>query len=87
MNIILSGFFVIGSYIFQPQWFNNGPYEFVQEHKSLAECQVASHGTEDICAGGKQYTLAFERETSNNSAPLDFVECDYWAGCYIQEEN
>jgi len=79
---------VWSGYVVQPQWFDNGPYDFVQQHETLAECQIATHGTDDICAGEKpsdRYTLSSKKDIPTTSSELKFVDCDYWAGCYIQE--
>ena len=78
---------VWGSYSFQPQWYDNGPYEFESKYETLAECQIAKSGTDDICVGEKpsdRYVLS-EKKAPSTSSELNFVECDYWAGCYIQE--
>ena len=77
---------VWGGYTAQPQMFDNGPYEFNQKYETLAECKIAKSET-DICVGEQPsnlYVLS-EKNTPIVSAELDFVECDYWAGCYIQE--
>jgi hypothetical protein len=77
---------VWGGYTVQPQMFDNGPYEFNQKYETLAECKIAKSET-DICVGEQPsnlYVLS-EKKTPSVSAELDFVECDYWAGCYIQE--
>ncbi len=77
---------VWGGYTAQPQMFDNGPYEFNQKYETLAECKIAKSET-DICVGEQPsnlYVLS-EKNTPITSTELDFVECDYWAGCYIQE--
>jgi hypothetical protein len=88
MSVILSSMLMVfGSYIAQPDWFNNGPFEFHTQHETLAECQIATHGTSDICVGespSSQYRKS-DVKIESKTAELNFVECDYWAGCYIQE--
>jgi hypothetical protein len=77
---------VWGGYTAHPQMFDNGPYEFNQKYETLAECKIAKSET-DICVGEQPsnlYVLS-EKNTPITSTELDFVECDYWAGCYIQE--
>ena len=78
---------VWGGYIVQPQWFDDGPYEFDKQYETLAECQIATHGTSDICVGESPSSQYRKSDVKNESktAELNFVECDYWAGCYIQE--
>ena len=88
MGVILSTILLtLGSYIVQPDWFDNGPYVFESKHSSLEECQIATHGTSDICVG-EQPSDRYKKsdvESKTTSTVLNFVECDYWAGCYIQE--
>jgi len=85
-GILSSLLLVFGSYIVQPDWFDNGPYEYFKEYDSLAECQIATHGTDDICVGeqpSKQFIRALNVRTDTSfQEKLDWVECDYWAGCY-----
>ena len=85
-GILSSILLVFGGYIVQPTWFENGPYEYYKEYDSLEECQIATHGTDDVCVGeqpSKQFIKAFNVRTDTTfQAKLDWVECDYWAGCY-----
>ena len=85
-GILSSILLVFGSYIVQPDSFDNGPYEYYKEYDSLEECQIATHGTDDVCVGeqpSKQFIKAFNVRTDTTfQAKLDWVECDYWAGCY-----
>ena len=85
-GILTSILLVFGGYIVQPTWFENGPYEYYKEYDSLEECQIATHGTGDICVGeqpSKQFIKAFNVKTDTAfQSKLDWIECDYWAGCY-----
>ena len=85
-GILSSILLVFGGYIVQPTWFENGPYEYYKEYDSLEECQIATHGTGDICVGeqpSKQFIKAFNVKTDTAfQSKLDWIECDYWAGCY-----
>ena len=87
MSVILSSMLlVLGSYIAQPEWFDNGPYKFNQKYETLSECKIAK-SEKDLCVGEQPsnlYVLS-EKNTPITSTELDCVECDYWAGCYIQE--
>ena len=87
MSVIISIMsLVFGGYVAQPEWFDNGPYEFNQKYETLAECKIAK-SEKDLCVGEQPsdlYVLS-KKNTPSVSTELDFVECDYWAGCYIQE--
>ena len=79
---------VWGGYTVQPQMFDNGPYEFNQKYETLAECKIAKSET-DICVGEQPsdlYVLSSKKDTPMTSAELNFVECDYWAGCYLGDK-
>ena len=85
-GILTSILLVFGGYIVQPTWFENGPYEYYKEYDTLAECQIATHGTGDICVGeqpSKQFIKAFNVKTDESfKNKLEWVKCDHWAGCY-----
>ena len=85
-GILSSLLLVFGSYIVQPDSFDNGPYEYYKEYDSLEECQIATHGTGDICVGeqpSKQFIRADNVNTDTTfQEKLDWVDCDYFAGCY-----
>jgi len=90
MQVILTSMLlVLGGYVVQPEWYNNGPFEYFKEYDTLAECQVATYGTGDICVGdkpSKQFIKAVNIKTNNTPKDkLDWTECDYWAGCYWGE--
>ena len=91
MSVILSILSVVwGSYIVQPQWFDNGPYEFDTQYETLEECQIASHGSGDICVGEKpsnRYTISNTTEVKAVMTKLNYTKCDYWAGCYFGDTN
>jgi len=80
---------VWGGYVVQPELFDNGPYEYFAEYETLAECQIAK-SEKDLCVG-EQPSKQFIK-TSNVKADttfqekLDWVECDYWAGCYLGDK-
>ena len=77
---------VWGGYTVQPEMFDNGPYEYFAEYETLAECKIATHGTNDICVGeqpSKQFIKVSNVKTDTTfQEKLDWVDCDYWAGCY-----
>ena len=89
MSVILGILSVVfGSYIAEPQWFDNGPYEFDIQYQTLQECQTESHGTDDICVGEKpsnRYTISNTTEVEAVMTKLNYTKCDYWAGCYFSE--
>lgn len=79
---------VFGGYVAQPQWFNDGPYEFLEAHQSQEECQIVGAGTSDICSEGNRYVLSDKKAPKvSESAKFQFVDCDYWAGCYAMKEE
>ena len=89
MSVILSSMLLVfGSYIAQPDWFDNGPYEFHKEYDSLAECKIAK-SEKDICVGEQPsnlYVLSSKKDTPMTSAELNFVECDYWEVWVFRDE-
>lgn len=92
MSVILSSMLLVfGSYLAQPEWFENGPYEYYKEYDSVGECKIATHGTGDICVGdspSKQFIKATNIKTDTTyQDTLDWVECDYWAGCYYGKRS
>ena len=51
---------VFGAYLYQPMWFDHGPYTHVSSHESLEDCQKAKRGHEEhfqeaVCAKGELY--------------------------------
>ena len=45
---------VFGAYLYQPMWFDHGPYTYVSSHESLADCQRVKT-QETLCANGELY--------------------------------
>ena len=45
---------VFGAYLYQPLWFDSGPYTYVSSHESLADCQRVKT-QETLCANGELY--------------------------------
>ena len=47
---------VFGAYLYQPMWFDHGPYHHVSSHESLADCEKAKSGNpQAVCANGELY--------------------------------
>ena len=91
MSVILTiASLVFGGYLYEPMWFDSGPYVVKAEQKEYAtmeECRIDTHGTNDICVGDNP-SVAYVLDKSvarKASGKMEFVDCDYWAGCYIQE--
>ena len=86
MSVIISIMsLVFGSYLVQPEWFDDGPYELEQVYESLEDCQIAKGGNNGVCVGespSKLY-LVTGKEVSVPAGNLEFVQCDHWAGCYM----
>ena len=90
MSVILTiASLVFGGYLHEPMWFDSGPYVHTSSHESLVECLTAKaghevHMQEAICAKGELY-VKDKNVAQKATGDLNYVECDYWAGCYIQE--
>ena len=61
-SILVIAGLVFGAYLYQPMWFDHGPYTHVSSHESLADCQRAkTSGTDEVfmqealCATGELY--------------------------------
>ena len=80
---------VFGGFLYQPSAFDSGPYTSTNEYTSLAECQIDTRGTGDICVGDNpviKYVLDKDAYKKNDGSTLNYVQCDYWAGCYTKEQ-
>jgi|SaaInl7_100m_RNA_FD_contig_121_223114_length_15361_multi_5_in_0_out_0_17 hypothetical protein len=72
--------------VFNPQWFDKGPYEYVNTYTTVEQCQAAG-AKGDICTTEVPFQLytkvgqGFE-EDYRNTADLEWVECDHHFGCY-----
>lgn len=90
MGVILTvAGLVFGGFLYQPMWFDSGPYTSTNEYTSLSACQIDTHGTKDICVGDNpviKYVLDKDAYKKNDSSTLNYVKCDYWAGCYTKEQ-
>jgi len=78
---------VFSSYTVSPDLYSHGPYEYEAEYSSVAECQIDSYGVDAICtteAPFQMYVLS-DQPINHGTTPLEYIECDYWAGCYRQE--
>tara|TARA_B100000929_G_C15128646_1_gene290412 strand:- start:101 stop:484 length:384 start_codon:yes stop_codon:yes gene_type:complete len=82
--------------LLNPQWFTSGPYEYIQDHQTVAECQLATVGTDDICtteAPFRQYSKVETDSTPqrlvspDGGQKLNWVECDHWSGCYEKADT
>ena len=91
MQVILTSMLlVLGGYVVQPvidsDFFDNGTFEYYKEYDTLKECQIATHGTGDICVGeqpSKQFIKVLNVKTDESfKNKLEWVKCDHWAGCY-----
>lgn len=81
---------LFSSYVVSPDLYSHGPYEFTAEFSSLEACQIDSYGTGSICtteAPYQMYTVTEPIPRNPNSSDLIYLSCDYWAGCYTQEEQ
>jgi len=79
---------VWGSYIVQPEWFDDGPYVETSKFATLGECQIDTDGTKDLCvSNGINFSSYVIDKTAKpkTEGKLNYVECDAWQGCYIKE--
>ena len=54
--ILITVGLVFGAYLYQPMWFDHGPYTYVSSHESLADCEKAKSGNpQAVCANGELY--------------------------------
>jgi len=82
----------MGTYITVPEWFETDPYGLVDEHKNLDVCKRNTINTRNICVSNSDNLTVGEYRVeegvvtrTETGEPLDFVECDYFAGCYRVE--
>ena len=87
--LVIAGI-VFGTYLHEPMWFDSGPYVLKdgKEYSSMVECSIATHGTDDICVGDNPSVVYVMDQSAaqKSSGSLKYVACDYWAGCYIQDQ-
>jgi hypothetical protein len=75
------------SYIVMPLWFDHGFYSHSSTHSTLEECQIAERGLDAICVGDSPVHLYINNDTEvveESKEMTQFVQCDYWAGCFNQ---
>ncbi len=77
------------SYLVMPSWFDSGSYSHYSTHSNLEECQLSKQGMDAICVGDSPSHLYINDEAEgvpqfNKEHMLEFVGCDYWAGCVKQ---
>ena len=75
------------SYLVMPSWFDHGSYSQYSTHSTLEECQLAKYGTDAICVGDSPSHLYVNDEAAvveESKKEIEFVKCDYWAGCFTQ---
>tara|TARA_R110000824_G_C14777295_1_gene631577 strand:+ start:246 stop:530 length:285 start_codon:yes stop_codon:yes gene_type:complete len=80
-------FTTFSSYLVNPQWFDHGSYSQYSTHSTLEECQLAKYGTDAICVGDSPSHLYVNDEAAvveESKKEIEFVKCDYWAGCFTQ---
>jgi hypothetical protein len=80
-------FTTFSSYLVNPQWFDHGSYSQYSTHSTLEECQLAKYGPDAICVGDSPSHLYVNDEAAvveESKKEIEFVKCDYWAGCFTQ---
>ena len=70
---------VFGAYLYQPMWFDNGPYIHVSSHEALADCEKAKMGNPDaICANGELYEKEGSVSKTEKSNSTDTTINSHW---------
>ena len=70
---------VFGAYLYQPLWFDNGPYHYVSSHEALADCEKAKSGNPDaICANGELYVKDGESKIEKSDS-TDTTMKSHWS--------
>ena len=80
-------FTVFSSYLVMPSWFDSGSYSRYSTHSTLEECQLVKHGMDAVCVGDSPSHLYVNDEAEvveEFKKEIEFVKCDYWAGCFTQ---
>lgn len=82
------------SYLVMPSWFDHGSYSHYSTHSTLEECQLVKYGMDAICVEGalspngdspSHLYINDEAEVVPEfKKEMQFVKCDYWAGCYTR---
>ena len=77
---------VFGAYLYQPMWFDHGPYTYVSSHESLADCQRAkTSGTDEVfmqetlCANGELYMKKDGVSKTEKSDSTDTTMNPHWS--------
>ena len=77
--IIVTIGLVFGAYLYQPMWFDHGPYTYVSSHESLADCQRAKMGDPDaLCANGELYHKKSSVSKTEKSNSTDTTMKSHW---------
>ena len=76
--ILITVGLVFGAYLYQPLWFDHGPYTYVSSHEALADCEKAKMGNPDaICANGELYAKDGVSETEKSDS-TDTTMKSHW---------
>ena len=76
---------VFGAYLYQPMWFDHGPYTYVSSHESLADCQRAKTAGHDevfmqetLCANGELYMKKVDESKTEKHDSTDTTMKSHW---------
>ena len=70
---------VFGAYLYQPLWFDNGPYHYVSSHEALADCEKAKAGNpQAVCANGELYLKKDDVSKTEKSNSTDTTINPHW---------
>ena len=77
--ILVTVCLVFGAYLYQPLWFDSGPYTYVSSHEALADCEKAKMGNPDaICANGELYLKKGSVSKTEKSDSTDTTMKSHW---------
>ena len=75
--ILITVGLVFGAYLYQPMWFDHGPYTYVSSHESLADCQRVKT-QETLCANGELYMKKVDESKTEKSDSTDTTMKSHW---------
>ena len=84
--ILITVGLVFGAYLYQPLWFDSGPYTHVSSYEALADCEKAKMGNPDaICANGELYMK--EGSVSKTEKNVETVEVNDFVFTIDKDES
>ena len=76
---------VFSAFLYEPMWFDHGPYHYVSSHESLADCERAktsghdeTYGNHLVCANGELYMKKSDVSKTEKSDSTDTTMNPHW---------